>query len=79
MDPNHTTPKIPSVSPISTTLKRKRGPSISGDLPVGGKPALKQNKEDAVEAALEDLDELEEHSSSDVESDSSGIIISAQA
>lgn len=79
MDPNHTTSKIPSVSPISTTLKRKRGPSISGDLPVGGKPALKQNKEDAVEAALEDLDELEEHSSSDVESDSSGIIISAQA
>lgn len=79
MDPNHTTPKIPSVSPISTTLKRKRGPSISGDLPVGGKPALKQNKEDTVEAALEDLDELEEHSSSDAESDSSGIIISAQA
>lgn len=80
MDPHQNTLKIPTVSPISTTLKRKRGPSLSGDLPA--KPALKQSKEEAVEVALEDLDELEEHDSSGDESDSSGssgIIVLAQA
>ena len=79
MDSNHMNPKIPTVSPISTTLKRKRGPSISGDLPVGGKPALKQNKEEATDAALEDLDELEEYDSSDAGSDSSGTVVLAQS
>jgi len=72
MDSNHNIPKIPSVSPISTTLKRKRGPSLSGDLPVGGKPALKQQKEEVVDAALEELEELEEYDSSGDESNSSG-------
>jgi len=70
MDSNHNTLKIPTVSPISTTLKRKRGPSLSGDLP--GKPALKQNKEEVVEAALEEIDELEAYDSSGDESNSSG-------
>ena len=76
MDSEHTANRVPSVSPIPTTLKRKRGPSISGDLPVGGKPALKQSKEEATEAALEDLDELEEYDSSDAGSDSSGMVAS---
>jgi NAD-dependent histone deacetylase SIR2 len=78
MDSNHNLPKIPTVSPISTTLKRKRGPSISGDLPVGGKPALKQSKEEATESAMEGLDELEECDSSDAGSDSSGMVVLAQ-
>src|SRR4051794_22109811 len=79
MDSHHNLPKIPTVSPISTTLKRKRGPSISGDLPVGGRPVLKQSKEEATEVALEGLDELEEYDSSDAGSDSSGMIVLAQS
>lgn len=70
MENDHTAHRVPSVSPIPTTLKRKRGPSLSGD-PPGGKPALKQSK-DAAEDALADLDELEEVDESDYDSDSSG-------
>jgi hypothetical protein len=70
MDQDRSHNRIPSVSPIPTTLKRKRGPSISGD-PPSGKPALKQSK-DASADALAHLDELEEVDSSDYESDSSG-------
>ena len=70
MDSEHTASKVPSVSPIPTTLKRKRGPSLSGD-PPSGKPALKQSK-DASADALADLDDLEELDEDDYESDSSG-------
>jgi hypothetical protein len=71
MDHDHTINRVPSVSPIPTTLKRKRGPSISGD-PPSGKPALKQSK-DASADALADLDELEEEmDGSDFGSESSG-------
>lgn len=72
MDHDHTAHRVPSVSPIPTTLKRKRGPSLSGD-PLGGKPVLKQSK-DASADAMADLDELEEadNSSDFGGSDSSG-------
>ena len=70
MDSEHTANKVPSVSPIPTTLKRKRGPSISGD-PPSGKPVLKQSK-DASADALADLDELEEIDDEEYESDDSG-------
>jgi hypothetical protein len=72
MDPDHHINRVPSVSPIPTTLKRKRGPSLSGD-PPSGKPALKQSK-DASADALADLDELEEEmDGSDFGSESSGM------
>jgi hypothetical protein len=70
MDSEHTANRVPSVSPIPTTLKRKRGPSISGD-PPSGKPVLKQSK-DASADALADLDDLEEVDEEDYDSDSSG-------
>ena len=70
MDSEHTANRVPSVSPIPTTLKRKRGPSISGD-PPSGKPVLKQSK-DASADALADLDELEEVDDEEYDSDSSG-------
>ena len=70
MDSEHAANRVPSVSPIPTTLKRKRGPSISGD-PPSGKPLLKQSK-DASADALADLDELEELDEEDYDSDSSG-------
>jgi len=70
MDSEHTANRVPSVSPIPTTLKRKRGPSISGDLP-SGKPVLKQSK-DASADALAELDGLEEVDEEDYDSDSSG-------
>lgn len=70
MENDHTAHRVPSVSPIPTTLKRKRGPSLSGD-PPGGKPVLKQTK-DAPTDALAELDELEEVDGSDYDSDSSG-------
>lgn len=73
MEPDHTINRVPSVSPIPTTLKRKRGPSLSGD-PPGGKPVLKQSK-DAPAEALAELDELEEVDESDYDSDSSGNMI----
>ena len=73
MDSDHTVNKVPSVSPIPTTLKRKRGPSLSGD-PPSGKPVLKQSK-DAAADALADLDELEELDEEDYDSDSSGKIL----
>jgi hypothetical protein len=73
MDPNHHINRVPLVSPIPTTLKRKRGPSLSGD-PPSGKPVLKQSK-DASADALADLDELEEEmDGSDFGSESSGKI-----
>jgi hypothetical protein len=70
MDSEHIASKVPSVSPIPTTLKRKRGPSLSGD-PPSGKPALKQRK-DASADALADLDNLEELDGDEYDSDSSG-------
>jgi hypothetical protein len=74
MDSDHHINRVPSVSPIPTTLKRKRGPSLSGD-PPSGKPVLKQSK-DASADALADLDELEEEmDGSDFGSESSGKLI----
>jgi NAD-dependent histone deacetylase SIR2 len=70
MDSENTANRVPSVSPIPTTLKRKRVPSISGD-PPSGKPVLKQSK-DASADALADLDELEEVDDEEYDSDSSG-------
>lgn len=72
MDHEVTHHRIPSVSPIPATLKRKRGPSLSGDPPPGGK--LKETIDAPVEAVLDDLDELEEYGYSDADSDSSGKI-----
>lgn len=71
MDHENVANRIPSVSdPIPATLKRKRGPSLSGDPPPSGK--LKEAADAPVDAALEDLDELEEYDGSDNNSDSSG-------
>lgn len=78
MDHEHNVNRIPSVSdPIPATLKRKRGPSLSGDPPPSGK--LKEAADAPVDAVLEGLDELEEleeYDESDHGSDSSGELLS---